>query len=553
MKQSEKLTKKAIRAPHRSLLYAIGLEEEDFDKPFIGIANSYNETIPGHVHLRRYVEYLKEGIYKNGGIPFEFNTIGICDGLAMNHEGMSYSLTSRQLICDSIVTQVKGFAFDGVVFVPNCDKVTPGMMMAAAKLDLPSVFISGGPMLSGTVDNKNASLTTLFEAVGKYEQGEIDDKKLKEYEQNACPTCGSCSGMYTANTMNCLCEVLGIAQVGNGSVPAVYSKRIRMFKQAGKVIMKQVAEERKFSDIVTRDNFINAISCDMAMTGSTNTILHLLAVAKYANVELSLKDFDDISKTIPQLTKLSPASDQSIEDFENAGGMMALINELSKHNKIIDTPTILNDSILAQAKDHEILDSAVIKTFDEAYANNGGLSVLYGNIAKDGAIVKNGAVDKSQMYHKGYARVFENEDECVDYLQNNQFDETNLVLIIRNMGIKGGYGMPEMLTPTSLIKGLNISSRVALITDGRFSGGSNGLVIGHVSPEASEGGLIALIENDDLIEIDLNNNAINLLVDDAVIEERNNNFRQNIKISNNYLDTYTKLADNASKGGAVEQ
>lgn len=553
MNKSDKITKKSIRAPHRSLLYAIGLEEEDFDKPFIGIANSYNETVPGHVHLRRYVEYLKEGIYKNGGIPFEFNTIGICDGLAMNHEGMSYSLTSRQIICDSIVTQVNGFAFDGIVFVPNCDKVTPGMMMAAAKLNLPSVFISGGPMLAGKVDNMNASLTTLFEAVGSYEQGLIDDDKLKEYEQNACPTCGSCSGMYTANTMNCLCEVLGIAQIGNGSVPAVYSKRVRMFKNAGRIIMDLVNKDKKFSDIVSKDNFLNAIACDMAMTGSTNTILHLLAVAKYSNVDISLYDFDRLSNEIPQLTKLSPASDQAIEDFEDAGGMMALINELSKHNKIIDTPTILGDSLIRQASNHPILDSNVIKTFDTAYNNNGGLSVLYGNIAENGAIVKNGAVDKNQMYHKGYARVFENEDECVEYLQTNQFDDTNLVLVIRNMGIKGGYGMPEMLTPTSLIKGLNISRHVALITDGRFSGGSNGLVIGHVSPEASEGGLIALIKNNDLIEIDLTNKKMELLVDDNEITSRAKDFVKNIKISNNYLDIYTKLAENASKGGAVQQ
>lgn len=553
MKHSDKLTKKTIRAPHRSLLYAIGLEEEDFDKPFIGIANSYNETIPGHVHLRRYVEYLKEGIYKNGGIPFEFNTIGICDGLAMNHEGMSYSLTSRQLICDSIVTQVKGFAFDGIVFVPNCDKVTPGMMMAAAKLDLPSVFISGGPMLAGKVDHKNASLTTLFEAVGSYEKGQIDDEKLKEYEQNACPTCGSCSGMYTANTMNCLCEVLGIAQIGNGSVPAVYSKRIRMFKQAGKVVMDLVKEDKKFSDIVTRDNFLNAIACDMAMTGSTNTILHLLAIAKYTGVELSLNDFDTLSNEIPQLTKLSPASDQSIEDFENAGGMMALINELARHNKIIDTPTIISTSLINQAKAHKIIDENVIKTFEQAYANNGGLSVLYGNIAQEGAIVKNGAVDQDQMYHQGSARVFENEAECVEYLQTNEFDDKNLVLVIRNMGIKGGYGMPEMLTPTSLIKGLNISNQVALITDGRFSGGSNGLVIGHVSPEASEGGLIALIKDDDVIEIDLINKKIDLMVADEVISQRAQDYQQKIKVSHDYLDIYTKLADNASKGGAVQQ
>lgn len=554
MNNSKQIKEGNIRAPHRSLLYALGLETEDFDKPFIGIANSFNETIPGHKHLRQVVEDIKEGIYKNGGIPFEFNTIGICDGIAMNHEGMSYSFTSRQLICDSIVVQAKGFPFDGIVFVPNCDKVVPGMMMAAAKLNLPSIFMSGGPMLAGKVDKQKTSLTTVFEAVGQHEQGHIDDDKLKEYEMNSCPTCGSCSGMYTANTMNCLAEALGIALPGNGTVPAVYSKRVRMYKHAGRVINDLIKTDTKFLDIVTKDSFENAIACDMAMAGSTNTVLHLLAIAKYANIDITLDDFDHMSNKVSQLTKLSPASELAIEDFDEAGGMYALMNELNNNHNIKDTKTIISDSLVNSIKDYPILDEDIIKSNANPISETSGLTVLKGNIASEGSILKTGAIDADQMYFKGKALVFENEDNCVDYLMNNDFSSIeNTVLIIRNMGVKGGYGMPEMLTPTSLIKGLGIGKKVALITDGRFSGGSNGLVIGHVTPEASENGVIGIIENDDIIEIDINNKTINLNVDDNTITDRFKKYESNIKQSHTYLDVFTKLATNASNGGCIEE
>ena len=554
MKRSDKITKGILRAPHRSLLYALGLEKEDFEKPFVGIANSYNETVPGHKHLRSVVEAIKEGIYKNGGIPFEFNTIAICDGIAMNHEGMSYSLASRQVICDSIVLQATGFPFDGIVFVPNCDKVVPGMLMAAAKLNLPSVFVSGGPMLAGQVDNEKTSLTSVFEAVGQYEQKQISKEKLEEYEQAACPTCGSCSGMYTANTMNCLCEALGVALPGNGSIPAVYAKRERLYKQAGKVVIDLIEKDNKFLDIVKRENFLNAVTCDMAMAGSTNTVLHLLAIAKYANVVLSLDDFDKTSKQVPQLTKLSPASSLAIEDFDKAGGMMALMNELAKHNLINDTKSIINESIIEQAKPHEISDEQVIARVAKPINQTSGLTILKGNIASEGAIVKTGAIDASQYYFEGKAIVFEDEESCVDYLMDKTTTITeNKVIIIRNMGIKGGYGMPEMLTPTSLIKGLNIGDKVALITDGRFSGGSNGLVIGHVCPEASENGVIGLIENDDVITIDIRNNKLEVELSNEEIKQRQANKEAQIKISHNYLDVYTAQASNAAKGGGVNQ
>ncbi|MDF9866722.1 dihydroxy-acid dehydratase [Bacilli bacterium PM5-3] len=555
MSNSNNVKKGLLRAPHRSLLYALGLEQEDLNKPFIGIASSYNETIPGHKHLKGVVEAIKEGIYKNGGIPFEFNTIGICDGIAMNHEGMSYSLTSRQLICDSVVVQAKGFCFDGIVFVPNCDKVVPGMLMAAAKLNLPSIFMSGGPMLAGQVDNQKTSLTTVFEAVGKFERNEIDEKKLEEYELNSCPTCGSCSGMYTANTMNCLCEALGVSLAGNGSIPAVYSKRTRLYKQAGKQIMKLVNDDIKFLDIVKRESFLNAIACDMAMTGSTNTVLHLLAIASYANIDLTLDDFDNISNNVGQLTKLSPASDYSIEDFENAGGMMALLNELSNLKGVLyDTKTVTSSSLFEYIKDYPIKDRNIITSFDKPINQTSGLTILKGNIATKGAIIKTGALEDDNPYFKGKAIVFENEKECVDFLMEKTIDTNNkYVLIIRNMGIKGGYGMPEMLTPTSLIKGMNLGKQVALITDGRFSGGSNGLVIGHVCPEASEMGLISVIENDNLIEIDLLKKEINLLLDNSLIEKRLANVKTKIKENNDYLDIYTKLASNASYGGGVNE
>ncbi|WP_423363295.1 dihydroxy-acid dehydratase [Mycoplasma sp. P36-A1] len=546
--RSDKVKKGILRAPHRSLLYALGLEKEDLDKPFIGIVNSYNETVPGHKHLRSVVENIKEGIYKNGGIPFEFNTIAICDGLAMNHEGMSYSFVSRNLICDSIIVQSKGFPFDGLVFVPNCDKVVPGMLMAAAQLNLPSIFVSGGPMLSKKMNGTNKTLTSVFEATGAYQNGDLSSEQLEEIEKMACPTCGSCSGMYTANTMNCLCEVLGIALAGNGTIPAVYSERNRLYKKVGRLSVDLVNNDVKFRDIVKKENYENAIVADMAMSGSTNTILHLLAVAKSSDIQLTLTDFSNKSKMTPQLVKLSPASDYTIQDFDEAGGMMALLKELGS-SYLKDTKTLTSDSLFKQIAEYTNKNKEVIHSVKDAYFKAGGLSILKGNLASQGAVVKSGAVKDKMRNFTGKALVFENEQQCVNYLEEFriQEDNENRVLVIRNMGIKSGNGIPEMLTPTSLIKGKKMSEFTALVTDGRFSGGSNGLVVGHVSPEAAEDGLIAYVENDDLITINIDEEKLTLNVEDKIIKKRKANIKFNK--TNDYLEYFSDNALNSSKGG----
>ncbi len=536
------------RAPHRSLLKSLGLIDEEMKKPFIGIAGSFNETIPGHKHMRALIDEIKAGIRMAGGVPFEFDVIGVCDGIAMNHEGMSYSLVSRQNICDSIIIQSKGFKFDGMVFLPNCDKVVPGMLMAAAKLNLPSIFVSGGPMLKGKIDGGYIGLSDMFEAVGKRLNNIIDDKKLLEYEDKCCPTCGSCSGMYTANTMNCLTEVLGISLPYCGTTPAVYSKRNRIAKESGFQILKLVEENVKFRDIVTENALRNAITCDMAMGGSSNSVLHLLALANYLDFNFDIDTFDTISKNSKQLVKLSPASQYFIEDFDEAGGLQTLINELANNGKILPSNTVNLVDVMDRAKACALkLDNNIIRSFDNAYLDNGGLMVLKGNIATEGAVVKVGAIKTQVEKFTGVAKVFNREDDAVDYLSKAEIKE-NMVAVIRNVGPKSGMGMPEMLSPTSIIKGRGLDDMVALFTDGRFSGASNGMVIGHVCPEASQGGPISKIQDGDTIEINFKNQELNVLNVDLDSRDSDIVFNK----TDDFLSLYSKMCENASQGAVIK-
>ncbi|MFV0518919.1 MAG: dihydroxy-acid dehydratase [Lachnospirales bacterium] len=535
------------KAPHRALLKSLGLIDEEMNKPFIGIAGSFNETIPGHKHMRSLIDEIKAGIRLAGGVPFEFDVIGVCDGLAMNHSGMSYSLASRQNICDSIVLQAKGFAFDGMVFLPNCDKIVPGMLLAGAKLNLPSIFVSGGPMLKGKVDGRYIGLSEMFEAVGKRVSNVIDDCKLLEYENNACPTCGSCSGMYTANTMNCLCEALGIALPYNGTTPAVFSKRNRLAKESGVQILKLVENNVRFKDIVNENSLKNAINCDMAMGGSTNSILHLMALAKYLNLEFDLETFNNISKNTKQIVKLSPANSYFIEDFDEVGGIQTLINELNKQGLIIPNQTVnLIDCVTRANIVAKEIDNDVIRDFSNPYLDNGGLMILRGNIATEGAVVKVGAIKTMVNAFTGVAYVFENEEDSMTFLTKEDI-KTNTVVVIRNVGPKSGKGMPEMLSPTSIIKGRGLDDIVALITDGRFSGGSNGMVVGHICPEACENGAIGKIKDKDIIEINFEKQELNVINVDLNTRENNPKFSK----TDDYLSLYSKVCENASNGAVV--
>ncbi len=545
--RSDNIKKGINRAPHRSLLKSLGLIDEEIKKPFIGIAGSFNETIPGHKHMRALLDEIKAGIRMAGGVPFEFDVIGVCDGIAMNHEGMSYSLASRQNICDSIMIQSKGFTFDGMVFLPNCDKIVPGMLMAAAKMNIPSIFVSGGPMLKGHLDGKDIALTDIFEAVGKRLDNVIDDKKLCEYEENACPTCGSCAGMYTANTMNCICEALGIALPYNGTTPAVYSKRNRLAKEAGMQILKLVEENVCFRDIVTENALKNAIYADMAMGGSTNSVLHLLALAQYLDLDFTIETFDEISKSSKQIVKLSPANHYYIEDFDRAGGVQTLMNELAKNNLIAPSNTVNLVDVVDRAKLFaKEVDNNIIRKFDNAYLDNGGLMILKGNIATQGCVVKVGAIKTLVKEFTGVAKVFDKETDAMDYLSNESIT-SNTVVVIRNVGPKSGMGMPEMLSPTSIIKGRGLDDTVALITDGRFSGGSNGMVIGHICPEACEDGPIAYLENGDMVTVDFENQELNV---DADLSKRQPT--KVFKTTGDYLSLYSKVCENASSGAVVK-
>ena len=541
------------RLPHRSIFRALGLTGEEIKRPIIGIANSFNELIPGHMHLNSIVQAVKTGVRIAGGTPMEFCTIGVCDGVAMNHPGMKYSLASRELIADSIESVCMAHPFDAVVFVPNCDKIIPGMLMAALRLNIPSIIISGGPMLTGRYKGKDLDYSTCYEAIGKFSKGEYSMEDIQIIEEEACPSCGSCSGMFTANTMNCLTEAIGLAHPGNGTVPAVYSKRIRLAKEAGMQIMKILDRNIKPRDIVNMKSIKNAIAVDVALGGSTNTVLHLAAIAHEAKINFPLGMINEISAGTPNLCRLSPAGPYHIYDLYMAGGIQAVMNELLKNSLIDgDAMSVTCSRISDNIKSSEILDRSVIRTVDNPYSPDGGLKVLFGNIAPEGCIVKKSAVDPLMYQHKGPARVFNSEEEAVQAIIGLKVKPKDVV-VIKYEGPKGGPGMREMLAPTSAVAGIGLDKEVALITDGRFSGATRGASIGHVSPEAMSGGPFAIIQDGDIIEIDILNNKINVCLDDNEIKSRLEKWKApEPKIKEGYIGRYSRMVTSASKGAVLE-
>jgi dihydroxy-acid dehydratase len=549
------LAKKGLeKAPHRSLFKALGLTDEEMSRPLIGIVNSKNDIIPGHINLDKIAEAVKAGVRLAGGTPMEFQTIGVCDGIAMNHIGMKYSLGSREIIADSIEIMATAHAFDALVFIPNCDKIVPGMLMAAARLNLPSIFISGGPMLAGRVKGKAVSLTQVFEGVGAAAAGRMSAEELADLEENACPTCGSCSGMFTANSMNCLTEALGMALPGNGTIPAVYSERIRLAKKAGMQIMQLWEQDIKALDIMTADAFQNAMRLDMAIGCSSNSVLHLLAIAAEAGVNIDLNLFNEISAGTPHLCKLSPAGEHHMEDLYRAGGIQAMFNELNQEG-LINTGcmTVSGKTVGENIVSTPVLDHDVIRPLDNPYSQTGGLAILFGNLAPEGAVVKKSAVAEEMMYHEGPARVFDSEEESVGAILAGKIVAGD-VIVIRYEGPAGGPGMREMLTPTSAIAGIGLDKEVALITDGRFSGATRGASIGHVSPEAAAGGLIALVEEGDLIRINIPACRLDLMVDAEILEKRQARWKvPEPKIKSGYMQRYAKMVQSASSGAIFKK
>ena len=533
------------KSPHRSLLKASGLTDEEINQPLIGVVNFFNEIVPGHVHLRDISEAVKRGVMMKGGTPLEFPAIAVCDGIAMNHEGMKYSLVSRELIADSIEIMAKAHGLDGLVMVPNCDKTVPGALMAAARIDLPTVIISGGPMLAS---HKKNDLTTVFEGVGQLKANKISEDELKVLENESCPTCGSCAGMFTANSMNCMTEVIGMGLEGNGTIPAVYSERKLLAKKAGMKVMNLIEKNIIPSEIMTKESFQNALVVDMALGCSTNTVLHLMAIAEEAQVKLDLNIFNEFSKKVPNLCKLSPAGPYHMQDLHHAGGISGIMNELSKNNLLdLDVMTVDGVSLEQRLKNKKVLNTEVIRPIDQPYSKTGGLKILFGNIAPEGAVVKKSAVLDQMLYTKGPAKVFDSEEASVEAILNDKIEPGDII-VIRYEGPKGGPGMREMLTPTSTLAGMGLDDSVALITDGRFSGGTKGAAIGHISPEAYDGGVIALIENGDLIEIDIEKGDLNLEVSEETLNQR----RKNLDIKENhvtgYLKKYRKIVSSASHG-----
>jgi dihydroxy-acid dehydratase len=543
------------RAPHRSLLHAAGVAPEDMDKPFIGVCNSYVDIIPGHMHLNKVGQWVKEAIREAGGIPFEFNTIGVDDGIAMGHIGMRYSLPSREVIADAAETVINAHWFDGVFYIPNCDKITPGMLMAAVRTDVPAVFVSGGPMEAGkSMAGKSLSLASVFEGVGSHLAGKMTREELLELETSACPTCGSCSGMFTANSMNSIMEMLGITLPGNGTIVATSDERRELIRDAANSLMNLVKDNIRPRDIITKEAIDDAFALDMAMGGSTNTVLHMLAIANEAEIDYDLTRINEIAERIPYLSKISPASDYSMQDVHRAGGVSAIINELCKMEGAIhnDRITISGETLQERVRNAEILDDDVIRRKDNAYSPVGGLSILYGNIAPDGCVIKVGAVDPSIKTFQGEAIVYESQDEAIQGINNGEVREGHVV-VIRYEGPKGGPGMPEMLSPTSAIAGMGLSTKVALITDGRFSGASRGISIGHISPEAAQGGPIAFIESGDPILIDLVNRSIHVMQTEDELNERKENWvKPEPKIKKGYLARYAALVTSANTGGILK-
>ena len=554
--RSHKMTRGLEKAPHRSLLYALGLTREELKRPLIGVVNSANEIVPGHLHLDQIAQAVKAGVRMAGGTPIEFPTIGVCDGLAMNHEGMRFSLPSRELIADSIEIMATAHPFDGLVLIPNCDKVVPGMLMAMLRLDIPAILISGGPMLAGEYQGRPIDLISVFEGVGQVKTGQIDENELEELELKACPGCGSCSGMFTANSMNCLAEAIGLALPGNGTIPAISSNRIHLAKQAGMQIMKLLEKNITPRMIVTEKSVSNAVRVDMALGCSTNTVLHLPAIFAEAELEIDLDIFDSLSKTTPNLCRLSPAGQDHLEDLNRAGGILAVISELSKKDLInLDVLTVTGQTLgenLDQLKP-KVFDYNVIRSIDEPYSPEGGIAILKGSLAPQGAVVKQSAVAPEMMQRTGTARVFESEEDAVAAILGGQIKKGDVV-IIRNEGPKGGPGMREMLTPTSAIAGMGLDKDVALITDGRFSGGTRGAAIGHVSPEAAEGGPIAVVKDGDQIRIDIPARILDILVPEDELEARLKNLQKTEKsIRSRFLRRYSKLASSAAAGARFKE
>ncbi|MEG1496902.1 MAG: dihydroxy-acid dehydratase [Clostridiales bacterium] len=550
--RSDIMKKGSERASQRSLLKALGLIDEEIERPIIGVVNSFNEVVPGHVHLRSIAEAVKAGIRMAGGTPMEFGSIAVCDGLAMGHIGMKYSLASRELITDSIEVMASSHAMDALVFIPNCDKIVPGMLMAAARLNIPAVFVSGGPMLTGKYKGKDLDLNSAFEAVGAHAAGKISDEDLCNIEDNCCPGCGSCSGMFTANSMNCITEVLGMGLPGNGTVPAVHSGRIRLAKRAGIKVMEMLEKNICPLDIMTPEVFQNALTVDMALGCSTNTVLHLPAIAYEAGVELNLDMVNEVSMKTPHLCKLAPAGNHHIDELDAAGGIPAVMKRLSEKNLLyLDGITVTGKTLKENLATVEVVDDNVIRTMEEPYGKRGGLAILRGNLAPDGGVVKQAAVAPEMMVHQGPARVFEGEEDAVAALYGGKIKSGD-VIVIRYEGPKGGPGMREMLTPTSAVQGMGLGESVALLTDGRFSGATRGAAIGHISPEAADGGLIGLVEEGDLISIDIPNHKLELKVEADELAKRQKNWvKPQPKITKGYLSKYANRVTSASTGAII--
>ncbi|MFC1655643.1 dihydroxy-acid dehydratase [Patescibacteria group bacterium] len=552
--RSDEVKKGFERTPHRSLLRACGLKDDDFDKPFIGIANSYIDIVPGHIHLNRIGAIVKKAIRDAGGVPFEFNTIGVDDGIAMGHLGMHYSLPSRELICDSVETVVEAHRLDGMVCIASCDKIVPGMMMAAVRTNIPTIMLSGGPMKAGKVNGKSVDLVTAFEGVGKFKANKMSEEELKELEVSACPGCGSCAGMFTANSMNCLSEALGIGLPGNGTYLAVSEERKELATKTGKQIVQLVKEDLKPRDIVTHDAIDNAFILDMAMGGSTNTVLHTLAIANEAGIDYDIKRVNELADKTPYICKVSPsAPDIHVEDVLNAGGISAILKELSKKDLLkLDRKTVTLKTLGENIQDAEITNPEIIHTLDNAYSETGGLAFLFGNLAPLGSVVKSGGVDPEMMEFEGPAIIFGSQEEACQGILNGEVKE-GAVVVIRYEGPKGGPGMPEMLSPTANIVGMGLGKKVALITDGRFSGGTRGACIGHISPEAAENGPIAALRDGDIIHLDIPNHIIEVKLSDEELAERLNGLPEfEPKITKGYLNRYARLVTSAHTGAIMK-
>lgn len=552
--KSDAMKKGFDKAPQRSLLHALGLTQEEIDRPLVGIVSSYNEIVPGHMNLDKITEAVKMGVAMAGGTPIVFPAIAVCDGIAMGHQGMKYSLVTRDLIADSTEAMALAHAFDALVMIPNCDKNVPGLLMAAARINVPTIFVSGGPMLAGRIDGHKTSLSSMFEAVGAYQAGKISEEKLTEYELKTCPTCGSCSGMYTANSHNCLTEVLGMGLPGNGTIPSVYSKRIELAKHAGMQVMELWKQNIRPLDIMTEKAFHNALCADMALGCSTNSMLHLPAIANECGIQINLDIANEISAKTPNLCHLAPAGPTYIEELDAAGGVYAVLNELNKKELIhTDVMTCTGKTLAENLKGHPNLNPDVIRPIDHPYSQTGGIAVLRGNLAPNGCVVKQSAVAPEMLVHEGPAKVYDSEEEAIAGIFNREVQAGDVV-VIRYEGPAGGPGMREMLSPTSAIAGMGLDKQVALITDGRFSGATRGASIGHISPEAVSGGTIAYVKNNDVIAIDIPNHSITLKVSDQELEKRKETMPIKVKTNvKGYLKRYAQMVSSADKGAIINK